>query len=144
MRNYNTVVMTGNSHLNLANNVVTGTINFVLNLWLIPSFGLVGAASASALATGVKAILEVSEMRYVVGVPLLVRELYEPHLAGWATAAALLGVSVLFAAPLAGSLGYRLGLLAGTLLLYGALLTLIQGPLPRMPSILQKEASEAS
>jgi O-antigen/teichoic acid export membrane protein len=137
----NTVVMTGNSHLNLANNVVTGTINFLLNLWFIPAFGLVGAASASALATGVKSVLEVSEMRYVVGVPFLVRELYEPHLAGWATAAALLGVSVVYAAPLAGSLGYRLGLLAGTLLLYGALLTLIQGRLPRMSAILREGAS---
>jgi hypothetical protein len=84
-----------------------------------------GVASASALATGVKAIQEVCEMRYVVGVPFLARELYEPHLAGWATAAVLLGVSVVYAAPLTGSLGYRLGPLAGTLLLYGALLTLI-------------------
>jgi O-antigen/teichoic acid export membrane protein len=137
----NTVVMTGNSHLNLANNVVTGTINFLLNLWLIPAFGLIGAATASALATGVKSILEVSEMRYVVGVPFLVRELYEPHLAGWATAGVLLGVSVFYATPLAGSLGYRLGLLGGTLLLYGALLTLLQGRLPRMPSVLREEES---
>ncbi len=137
----NTVVMTGNSHLNLANNVVTGTINFLLNLWLIPAFGLIGATTAPALATGVKSILEVSEMRYVVGVPFLARELYEPHVAGWIAAGVLLGVSVFYATPLAGSLGYRLGLLGGVLLLYGALLTLLQGRLPRIPSVLQDEES---
>jgi hypothetical protein len=46
-----------------------------------------------------------------------------------------------YAAPLTGSLGYRLGPLAGTLLLYGALLTLIQGRLPRMSAILREGAS---
>jgi O-antigen/teichoic acid export membrane protein len=141
----NTVVMTGHSHLNLANSLTTGLANFLLNLWLIPRFGLAGAAAASALASGVKALMEVTEMRYVVGVPLLARLFYKPHLAGLLTGGALLAVSLAYAAPLGGSFGYRLLLLAGTLLTYGALLTLLQGRLPQLPAVLRgkKEPDEA-
>lgn len=136
----NTVVVTGHSHLNLTNNVVAGTLNVLLNLWLIPRFGLAGAAAASTVAAGVKAGLEVAEMRFVVGVPLLPRLFYKPHLAGLLAGGALLAASLVYAAPLGGSFGYRLALLAGTLLLYGALLTLLRGRLPQMPAVLRGDA----
>ncbi|PSQ77948.1 MAG: hypothetical protein BRD37_03890 [Bacteroidetes bacterium QH_8_67_23] len=136
----NAVIVTGHSHLNLTNNVVSGTINFLLNLWLIPRFGLPGAAAASALAQGLKAVMEVTEMRWVVGVPLLPRLFYKPHLAGALAAGALLAVSLAYVAPASGSLGYRIALLAGALLVYGGLLTLLQGRLPRMPAVLRDDA----
>jgi O-antigen/teichoic acid export membrane protein len=104
----NAVIVTGHSPPDLTNNVVSGTINFLLNLWLIPRFGLPGAAAASALAQGLKAVMEVTEMRWVVGVPLLPRLFYKPHLAGALAAGALLAVSLAYVAPASGSLGYRI------------------------------------
>ncbi len=129
----NTVVMTGHSRLNLANNVATGAINVALNLWLIPLLGLPGAAIASSLSLVVKAVLEVSEMYYIVGVPLLARRLYKPHLAGLLAVAGLFALSLLYSAPIAGSVWYRLALTGVVLTAYGALLTLLMGRLPRLP-----------
>ncbi|MEM8556556.1 MAG: oligosaccharide flippase family protein [Bacteroidota bacterium] len=107
----NAVVMTGNSHLNLFNNLVAGGGNFALNLWLIPVFGPLGAAIASSTAAAVKAVLEVTELRVVVGVPLYVRSWFQPHVAG--TIAAVILVLVTQTGWPALALQNRLLLVAG-------------------------------
>ena len=78
----NSVVMTGNSHLNLLNSVVTGTTNVLLNVWLIPLFGVVGAAAASSTSNVIKAAMEVGEMKVLLNIPIVTRLLYPPHVAG--------------------------------------------------------------
>jgi O-antigen/teichoic acid export membrane protein len=134
------VIMTGHSKLNLTNNIVSGLVNFLLNLWLIPRFGLIGAALASMVSTIVKITMEVTEMRFVVGLPLVLRRFYKPHLAGALAGVGLLGMSFFYLMPLDGTFLYRLGLLAGALLVYGVALTLLLGHVPGWPA----ESGEAS
>jgi O-antigen/teichoic acid export membrane protein len=137
----NAVVMTGNSQLNLLNSVVTGTTNVLLNVWLIPLFGPVGAAAASSISNSVKAVMEVSEMNLLLKIPIMARLLYPPHVAGALCAAGL--------ALIMGGTGWmglglwtRMGLTVGLLIAFVCLLSLIQGHLPRVPTILQEDEKQ--
>lgn len=133
----NVVVMTGHSRLNLLNSVSTGAVNTVLNLLLIPPLGPVGAAAASSLAALVKATMEVTEMRLVVGVPLLFGRMYQPYVAGAVAAAAL--VAVAYAVPwFDQSVLHRIALAAGAMLLFGLMLVALRGGLPHQPDTLQQ------
>ncbi|WP_138429358.1 oligosaccharide flippase family protein [Fodinibius saliphilus] len=80
----NIVTMTGHSKLTLFNSVVVSASNFLLNLWLIPLWGMEGAALASALATFTLTLMELAEARYFVGAKLHLKQIYKPHLAGLA------------------------------------------------------------
>lgn len=91
----NVVVMTGHSRLNLLNSVTTGVTNVVLNLVMIPPFGLVGAAAASAIAASVRATMEMTEMRMILRTPWFLRELLPPLVGGLLAAAALVIVATL-------------------------------------------------
>lgn len=128
----NTVVMTGNSRLNLTNNFATGLVNILLNVWLIPPFGLAGAALASALAMLLKTALEIIEVRYMIGVPLLVHKLYKPHVAGLLAGTVLIAASVIFTPSLSAGFGYRLLTLFGIGTMFFAFLILLQGRLHRL------------
>ncbi|PSQ86386.1 MAG: hypothetical protein BRD30_09765 [Bacteroidetes bacterium QH_2_63_10] len=135
----NSVVMTGNSHLNLLNSVVTGTTNVLLNVWLIPLFGTVGAAAASALSNLVKAVMEVGEMNLLLNIPVVARTLYPPHAAG---AICALGLALIMGgtAWMAEGLWIRIALATGIMTAFVGILSLIQGHLPRLPTILQDES----
>src|SRR5690606_21472523 len=85
----NVVVMTGHSRMNLLNSVTTGLTNVALNLLMIPLFGLVGAAAASAIAATVRATMEMIEMRMILRSPWFLREMIPPQLAGLCALAAL-------------------------------------------------------
>ena len=135
----NAVVMTGNSQLNLLNSVVTGTTNVLLNVWLIPLFGPVGAAAASAISNSVKAVMEVSEMNQLLKIPIMARLLYHPHLAGATCAIGLVAIMG-WTSWAAGGLWYRIALTASVLIAFVGLLSLIQGHLPQVPSILREDA----
>jgi O-antigen/teichoic acid export membrane protein len=135
----NAVVMTGNSQLNLLNSVVTGTTNVLLNVWLIPLFGPVGAAAASAISNSVKAVMEVGEMNRLLKIPIMARLLYHPHLAGAACAIGLVAIMG-WTNWAEGGLWHRVGLTAGVLIAFVGLLSLIQGHLPQIPSILREDA----
>lgn len=91
----NVVVMTGHSRLNLINSATIGVVNVGLNFVLIPRFGMAGAAAASALGALALALLEVTQASRIVGVPMRLREVYRPHVAG------LVGLGVLLTAGLA-------------------------------------------
>ena len=80
----NIVVMTGHSMYNLMNSLTVSSLNIGLNLWLIPKYGLSGAAIASAIATFIITILENIEARYLTGAQLRVKSIFKPHLAGFA------------------------------------------------------------
>lgn len=122
----NLVVMTGHSRFNLLNSIATGASNVLLNLWLIPGYGLLGAAAASALASAIRAVMELSEMYYILRVRFHVRELLQPHIAGLAAVVAA-AIPFLFTEWPGQGLGPRLVVLAGSLLIYLAVLAALQG-----------------
>jgi len=132
----NIVVMTGHSRLNLLNSSTTGVTNALLNWWLIPLFGPVGAAAASALASVLKATLEVVEARYVARARLLWSEIYKPHVAGL-VAAGVLAFILLYVPDAHASFGQRLLLLLGVAALYAGTLVALLGRLPRLPAPLR-------
>lgn len=78
----NVIAMTGHSRINLFNSTVIGLSNVVLNAFLIPAHGLLGAAIASAVASIVMAMLQVFEAGKLLRVPLQFSLLYRPHVAG--------------------------------------------------------------
>lgn len=130
----NIVVMTGHSRLNLLNSTTTGVVNVLLNVWLIPIYGLVGAALASTVATAIKMAMEVTEAHVVAKARLLVSEIYPPHLAGGLVLAAS-WVALHTVTWFDGSLLGRGALLGAMLAAYAVLLIVITGRIPRLPGI---------
>lgn len=65
------LLMSGHSGLQLANKIVAIVVLLGLNLWLIPRFGLEGAAVAWSLAILTDTLLAMVEVRLVVGVRVL-------------------------------------------------------------------------
>lgn len=78
----NIVVMSGKSFLVLVNSSLVALLNFVLNLALIPEYGLIGAATASSIAVGIVTFLEVVEARRFVGAKLQFRKIFWLHILG--------------------------------------------------------------
>ncbi|MAO64211.1 MAG: hypothetical protein CL666_04365 [Balneola sp.] len=91
----NIVAMTGHSKLTLMNSIFVSIANVLMNLVLIPLFGLVGAAIASAIATLSLHSLELGEARWIANAKLYIRDIYKPHSAG-AVSALLLATGLLF------------------------------------------------
>lgn len=86
----NIVAMTGHSKLNLMNSLIVASSNIVMNLLLIPRFGVVGAASASAIAMFILVCFEMIEARFVAKAKMYFRDVYRAHLAGLAATSFLL------------------------------------------------------
>lgn len=87
----NIVAMTGHSKLTLMNSMFVSIANVLMNLVLIPSFGLVGAAIASAIATLSLHSLELGEARWIANAKLYLKDIYKPHTAGLISAIILSG-----------------------------------------------------
>ena len=128
----NVVVMTGHSRLNLLNSATMGVVNVGVNLLLIPRFGMAGAAAASALSALVLALMEVSEATWLVGVPMRVREVFRPHLAGLVGLAVLVGAAVVLDTP-DGGVVERIGVALASVAAYGLALWALVGRLPFTP-----------
>jgi hypothetical protein len=83
--------------------------------------------------------MELTEARMVAHARLLLRAIWQPHVAGGLAAGGLLlGLSL--SPVLNSSFGYRAGALAGTVLLYGGLLVALYGRLPHLPEFLREES----
>ncbi len=80
----NVVAMTGHSRLTLMNSIIVASTNIVLNIFLIPPFGLIGAAIASAIAMLILNISEVVEARIVAQTKIYITDIVRPHLSGLA------------------------------------------------------------
>ncbi|PEN08781.1 hypothetical protein CRI93_03215 [Longimonas halophila] len=130
----NIVVMTGHSRLNLLNSTITGVLNVLLNVWLIPVLGLVGAALASTIATSVKMALEVVEAHWVANARLLISEIFRPHLAGALVVVGLWSAEV-FWGDATGTLFGRGLMLATGLAAYTVILIVLNGRIPAIPGI---------
>lgn len=77
----NIVVMTGHSLWNLINSLTVTFINVSLNYVLIPQFGIMGAAVATAAASAIISAMQMVEAHLLVGTHILIRKIYKPFLA---------------------------------------------------------------
>jgi O-antigen/teichoic acid export membrane protein len=62
------LLMSGNSAWQFGNKVAAVVVNVGLNLWLVPEFGIVGAAVAWSVTMTFDAVLTVVEVRRLVGI----------------------------------------------------------------------------
>lgn len=113
--------MSGRVAVNMADNVGVLVLNIVLNLVLIPPYGIVGSAVAWSISLALVNLLRVWQVHSIVGVNPLSVESFKGLLAGLAAAAA--GVAVLFA-PWSWSVELAVGLAAIGLVYLGASLAL--------------------
>lgn len=115
----NFITYTGHTRVNLVNGILIGALNTTLNLLWIPKYGLMGAASATAVSAAIVGLLQLIELRILERVAIRVRDAWMPY-AGAAVGAAILG---LFWDPAAfGHIGLRLALAIAVLLAYGVAL----------------------
>lgn len=77
----NIVVMSGYSLVNLGNSVLVAASTLLFNALLIPRFGLMGAATATMLASILITLLQLVEVRYLIGVRIDWPRLKAPYLA---------------------------------------------------------------
>ena len=59
------LIMSGRPWLNLVNTVVVVVVNFVLNLWLIPALGILGAALGTLAAFGLLTLIRLVEVYHL-------------------------------------------------------------------------------
>ncbi len=107
----NTLMFTGHSGWTLTNSLSVALLNTLLNWLLIPPFGLLGAAVATAIAVGLVSAAQVVELRLVEGVALRWRDVLAPHLG---LLAGLVVVALSWDPAAIGGLGQRIAL-AGAL-----------------------------
>lgn len=118
----NSIIYTGHSAWTMANALLVAGLNGLFNWWMIPRYGLLGAATATALASTLIAGLQLVELRMLEQVRLRWSFVYQPHVALWVTAAALwLTWDPVDIPHLAGRVGLTVALCA---LYLGALLAL--------------------
>ena len=77
----NTIVMAGFSRLNLINTAVNVVVTLAVGFWLIPEHGLVGAAIATMASSVVGTLMQLAELRFVVGVRVPYARLAAPNIA---------------------------------------------------------------
>jgi len=75
------MAMTGHSLWNLANSIAIAGASLLFNALLIPRYGILGAAGASALAGTLIYFLVLLEARLVLGATLVWKRIYKPLLA---------------------------------------------------------------
>jgi O-antigen/teichoic acid export membrane protein len=88
----NLMAMTGHSLWNLANSLAIAGVGLLLNALLIPRYGVLGAAGASALAGTMIYSLVLLEARLVLGTTLVWKRIYKPLVA----AVPALAITVVF------------------------------------------------
>ena len=91
------VIMVRRPRLNLFNSAVTSVVAVAANLWLIPHYGITGAAMGILLPYLMQGCLRHLELRYLFGWPSQARELTRPIIA--AAAAVLPGLGCRMAVP---------------------------------------------
>jgi len=128
----NTVVYTGHSTVNLLNTLVVATLNTVLNLWLIPSHGLLGAAVATALSMTIVSVLQVVELYFMEGIRLRLSAVWKPYVGLFAGLGLLLA---LWDPARLGGLGTRLVLAASLVVGFVALMALLRHEELRLSTI---------
>jgi len=118
------VTMTGNTWLNTINSVVSLTLNLVLSILLIPDFGVVGVAVATAISVVIVNLLRLMQVFWLFRLLPYDITFVKPVLAGivamavtWVTGNILFNNSGLFAVIF--NIGLLLATFSGSILLLG-------------------------
>lgn len=90
-------IMVQRPRLNLLNSTVTCVAAVAVNLWLIPRYGMIGAALGVLLPYGMQGLLRHVELRYLLGWPSQARELTRPIVAAACAAVPAVGCRVYLA-----------------------------------------------
>lgn len=85
-----TIAMSGRSKLNLANILVAFALHVALNLFLIPRHGIVGAAWATTISTGLGSVVTCLEVNLLLRIFPYRLDFLKPLLAGLVSVAAVL------------------------------------------------------
>lgn len=115
------LMFTGHSRVTLANSFSVAILNTLFTYLLIPRYGMLGAAVATALATTMTTVLQMIELSRIEDVRISWAAVWKPHvgfLAGLVVIALLWDPVSL---PLAGRIGLSLAVLLG----YGALMVIL-------------------
>lgn len=120
------IMMTGHPRLNLANSLALAMLNVVLNLLLIPRFGIVGAAVATASSMAAITLVRLAEVYYLLKVHPYRLNFIKPLVSGL-LAAALAYIIVMRNTLVPPSLVLIAGMLV-TLVTYIGTLTLLRLP----------------
>ena len=83
------LTMSGFSNLNLLNVLVALTVNIILNVILIPQYGIIGAASATTIALFIISCLRFFENYYILSLNVFSLKLFKPLLSGALTIGAI-------------------------------------------------------
>jgi O-antigen/teichoic acid export membrane protein len=115
------LMFTGHSRVILANSFCVAILNTAFTYLLIPRYGMLGAAVATALATSLTTGLQMLELRRLERVAVPWRAVWKPHVGLLAGLVALFLVWDPVALPLLGRLAMAAGLAVG----YGVLMLLL-------------------
>lgn len=115
------LMFTGHSRVILANSFCVALLNTAFTYLLIPRYGMLGAAAATALATSLTTGLQVIELSYLERVTVPWRAVWKPHLGLAAGVAVLALVWDPVTLPIVGRLATAAGLVVG----YGVLMLLL-------------------
>ena len=77
--------MTGRQKLNMFNSIGLAALNIVLNIVMIPKYGIAGAALATTIALGLINLARVIEVKILYGFTPFRRDIYKPLLSGTIT-----------------------------------------------------------
>lgn len=110
--------MTDNQYLVLLNNVVFGVVNLCMNLYLLPRFGIVGAATATGVTIAALNVVRVFEVAHVEGIVPYRWHTPIPIVGVAAATAVMLGVQEVLSSVVALLVGGILGVLSFCTVVY--------------------------
>ncbi len=84
------LTMSGFSNINLLNVLAALTINIIMNIILIPQYGIIGAASATTIALFIISCLRFLENYYILSLNVFSLKLFKPLLSGILTVGVIL------------------------------------------------------
>jgi O-antigen/teichoic acid export membrane protein len=87
-----TLSMSGHTKLVLYNSIITFVLNFFLNVWLIPIYGVLGAAIATLASLSFVGILRVIEVYFILKINFLNLKLIKPLVCGLITYSVLISI----------------------------------------------------
>jgi O-antigen/teichoic acid export membrane protein len=118
----NCIVYTGHSGWTLANSLTVAALNTGFNWILIPRFGLMGAAIATAVASGVITVAQLVELRALEKLSVRWRRVYKPYV-GLGIGAACL--ALLWDPVTIPGVGARVAVAGGMVVLFVLLMLLV-------------------
>ena len=90
-----TLSMSGHTKLVLFNSIGTFVLNFGLNIWLIPIYGILGAAIATLTSLTIIGLIRVTQVYFILKINFLNLKLIKPILSGFVCYSVLIAIKPL-------------------------------------------------